>query len=39
MQCAVGGCGHCQLGPAFVCVDGPVFRADRIRPFIDIPEA
>jgi NAD(P)H-flavin reductase len=39
MQCAVGGCGHCQLGPAFVCADGPVFRADRIRPFLHIVEA
>jgi NAD(P)H-flavin reductase len=30
MKCAVGFCGHCQLGPTFVCKDGPVFRADRI---------
>src|SRR5262249_43263288 len=29
MQCAVGLCGHCQLGPAFVCKDGPVFRFDK----------
>jgi NAD(P)H-flavin reductase len=26
MQCAVGRCGHCQLGGAFVCRDGPVFN-------------
>ena len=26
MQCAVGLCGHCQLGPQFVCKDGPVFQ-------------
>ncbi len=25
MQCAVGLCGHCQLGPQFVCKEGPVF--------------
>jgi NAD(P)H-flavin reductase len=25
-QCGVGHCGHCQLGPYFVCRDGPVFR-------------
>ena len=25
MKCAVGHCGHCQLGPEFVCRDGPVF--------------
>ena len=24
MQCAIGQCGHCQLGPLFVCADGPV---------------
>ncbi len=30
MQCAVGHCGHCQLGPQFICKDGPVFRYDRI---------
>lgn len=34
MQCAAGLCGHCQLGPAFVCKDGPVFRHDRIAPFL-----
>jgi sulfhydrogenase subunit gamma (sulfur reductase) len=26
MQCAVGRCGHCQFGGAFVCHDGPVFN-------------
>ncbi|MFO0811910.1 MAG: FAD/NAD(P)-binding protein [Gemmatales bacterium] len=31
MNCAIGHCGHCQLGPAFVCKDGPVFRYDRIK--------
>jgi NAD(P)H-flavin reductase len=36
MQCAVGLCGHCQLGPAFVCKDGPVFRYDAIEPFLDV---
>jgi NAD(P)H-flavin reductase len=30
MKCAIGLCGHCQLGPVFVCRDGPVFRHDRI---------
>jgi NAD(P)H-flavin reductase len=24
MQCGIGVCGHCQLGPLFACVDGPV---------------
>jgi NAD(P)H-flavin reductase len=31
MKCAVGFCGHCQLGPHFICREGPVFRFDRIR--------
>jgi len=31
MKCAIGLCGHCQYGPAFVCKDGPVFRLDRIN--------
>ncbi len=34
MHCAVGLCGHCQLGPAFVCKDGPVFRYDAIGRFL-----
>ena len=25
MECGIGLCGHCQLGPFFVCRDGPVF--------------
>jgi NAD(P)H-flavin reductase len=39
MQCAVGFCGHCQFGPNFVCMDGPVFRYDRIRDFFTVREA
>jgi NAD(P)H-flavin reductase len=39
MQCAVGFCGHCQFGPGFVCMDGPVYRYDRIKPFFNVPEA
>lgn len=31
MSCAVGQCGLCQFGPYFVCLDGPVFRYDRIE--------
>jgi NAD(P)H-flavin reductase len=30
MKCGIGLCGHCQLGPFFICKDGPVFRFDRI---------
>lgn len=39
MKCAVGFCGHCQLGPAFVCKDGPVLRYDRVLPFFLTREA
>jgi NAD(P)H-flavin reductase len=38
MKCAVGLCGHCQFGPAFVCRDGPVFRYDRIAALLNIRE-
>ncbi|HWB10130.1 MAG TPA: FAD/NAD(P)-binding protein [Pirellulales bacterium] len=36
MQCAIGLCGHCQLGPDFICKDGPVFRFDRIEPWLAV---
>jgi NAD(P)H-flavin reductase len=35
MRCAVGHCGHCQMGPLFVCKDGPVFPYHRIAPWMD----
>ncbi len=36
MKCAIGHCGRCQLGPAFVCKDGPVFRLDEIAPYMEV---
>lgn len=39
MQCAVGFCGHCQFGPEFICLDGPVFRYDRIKRSFNTREA
>ena len=33
MSCASGTCGHCQLGPFFICRDGPVFSYPRVRDF------
>lgn len=30
MRCAVGLCGHCQVGPFFLCKDGPVVSYDRL---------
>ncbi len=34
MRCAVGFCGHCQLGPYFVCRDGPVLPLPRLERWI-----
>jgi NAD(P)H-flavin reductase len=34
MKCGVGLCGHCQLGGSFVCKDGPVYRLDRVAPWL-----
>ena len=31
MKCGVGKCGHCCIGVAYVCVDGPVFTYQQIR--------
>lgn len=36
MQCAVAFCGHCQLGPMFLCKDGPVFRYDQVAPYLRV---
>jgi sulfhydrogenase subunit gamma (sulfur reductase) len=31
MKCGVGKCGHCCIGVAYVCSDGPVFTLEQIR--------
>jgi len=38
MKCGVGLCGHCQLAGSFVCKDGPVYRFDRIAPYLQVRE-
>jgi NAD(P)H-flavin reductase len=38
MKCAIGHCGHCQWGPYFICKDGPVFRIDRVEPYLQVRE-
>jgi NAD(P)H-flavin reductase len=38
MQCGVRLCGHCQLGPMFVCTDGPVFRLDAIADLLEVEQ-
>lgn len=34
MECGIGLCGHCQMGPYFICKDGPVMRYDMIASWL-----
>ncbi len=34
MECGIGLCGHCQLGPFFLCKDGPVMRYDKVAKWL-----
>jgi NAD(P)H-flavin reductase len=34
MECGIGLCGHCQMGPYFLCKEGPVMRYDLIEPWL-----
>jgi len=38
MQCGLGHCGHCQLGPVLICRDGPVFRLDELERLMEVRE-
>lgn len=38
MKCGIGLCGHCQLGPVFICRDGPVFTHDRLKGLMAVKE-
>lgn len=38
MNCAIGHCGHCQLGPVFVCKDGPVFSYAQTEAFFHVEQ-
>lgn len=35
MHCGVGKCGRCNMGETLICVDGPVFRQDRVAAFLE----
>lgn len=35
MRCGIAQCGHCQLGPKFVCKEGPVFKYSEIKSLPD----
>ena len=36
MQCAIGHCGHCQMGGHFVCRNGPVFAWPEVRSLLGV---
>ena len=38
MKCGQGFCGHCQLGPFFICKDGPVFDFATLEPFFQVED-
>jgi NAD(P)H-flavin reductase len=38
MECAIGLCGHCQLGPEFVCMDGAVFAYPDVADLLSVAE-
>ena len=38
MQCGIGHCGHCQLGPTLVCREGPVYLWSDLQPWLAIRE-
>ena len=38
MKCGCGLCGHCQLGPVFVCKDGPVFPLQEVAGLVTVRE-
>ena len=35
MKCGVGHCGRCNVGPFYVCRDGPVFTYQQIKEFVE----
>lgn len=35
MKCGIGKCGRCNIGPRYVCKDGPVFRMDELEELPD----
>lgn len=38
MHCGIGHCGHCQLGPLLVCLDGPVVPWSRAKTLVSVRE-
>ena len=38
MKCGVGHCGHCQIGPTLVCLDGPVYSWAAVERLLGVRE-
>jgi len=38
MDCGIGLCGHCQLGPTLICRDGPVYTHAQVAPWMRVRE-
>ncbi|HTO26041.1 MAG TPA: FAD/NAD(P)-binding protein [Gaiellaceae bacterium] len=38
MDCGVGLCGHCQLGPTLICRDGPVYSYAELAGLMEVRE-
>ncbi|MBP2703924.1 FAD/NAD(P)-binding protein [Microbispora sp. RL4-1S] len=38
MKCGIGWCGHCQLGPLMLCLDGPVVNYGRVAHLLAVRE-
>jgi anaerobic sulfite reductase subunit B len=38
MKCGVGQCGHCQIGPTLVCLDGPVYPWAALERWLSVRE-
>jgi sulfhydrogenase subunit gamma (sulfur reductase) len=34
MKCGIGLCGRCNIGSSYVCMDGPVYRFDRLQQMV-----
>jgi NAD(P)H-flavin reductase len=38
MDCGIGLCGHCQLGPTLICRDGPVYTQAELAPWLEVAQ-
>jgi NAD(P)H-flavin reductase len=38
MKCGIGLCGHCQLGPFFICRHGPVFSYWKVKKYFEVSQ-